>query len=53
MRPGSVLLGAWRNEPVDVIATLDELFANPIGLLEISARRYGAKVLAIARRGAT
>jgi hypothetical protein len=53
VHPGSVLLRAWRNEPVDVIATLDELFASPIGPLEISARRYGDKVLAIARRGAT
>lgn len=53
VRPGSPLLRAWGNEPVDTIATLDELFASPIGPTEISARRYGDKVLAIARRNGT
>ena len=47
---GSPLARAWEGEYVEEAIDVDELFAEPVGRVTVSARRYGDKVLALARR---
>lgn len=46
--PGTVFHRAWRHEQVDERADIDDFFADPIGPVHVSARRYGDRVLALA-----
>lgn len=47
--PASPLSRAWE-EPVEELGSVDELLGDPIGDAEVSARRYGDKMLALVRR---
>jgi hypothetical protein len=46
---GTPFARAWDYELVDETTEVTEVFAEPVGALDVSARRYGDKVLALLR----